>query len=413
MGLAQQVDEWLLKTALGKSTVEKVFEQLCLRLTGIGVPIARARLNWPTLHPLFRAEMVIWDRGDPEARLERFHHRETNSDAWQRSPLRYMLEAELPVLRRRLAGPGTQLDFALLEELSAAGYTDYIVLKTEFSQPGMFIDMKSTGIFVIWATDRPTGFTEEDISVLQEIQQTFALVCKTLIQSQIMTNIVETYLGRHAGRSVLDGNIRLGDGTRTRALVWYSDLRNSTRLTASLPSEAFLQLLNDYFECAARPAIRAGGEVLAFIGDAVLLIFPLDGSVEPPVMAQRLLDAVEESLAMRDDLNMRRAQDGLEPMRFGIGLHLGTVVFGNIGVPERLAFTVIGSTVTEVERIEKLTKTVGPNVLATPDIAAVLPERWRSIGKHALEGVEHPMELFTPIGLRDGAMALGTDEAAQ
>ncbi|MCB8836725.1 adenylate/guanylate cyclase domain-containing protein [Aurantimonas sp. VKM B-3413] len=398
-GLAQQVENWLLRAALGKPSVETIFEKLCSRLTGIGIPIARARLNWPTLHPLFRAEMVKWQRDTGAAELEHFHHQDTNSDAWQKSPLRYMLETDLPVLRRRLSGKGKLLDFALFEELAEQGYTDYIAFKTEFSRPGVYLDDRISGIFVIWATDRQTGFTDEDISVLQEIQLTFALVCKSIIQTQITGNIVETYLGPQAGRSVLEGNIRLGDGATTRALVWYSDLRNSTRLTGSLPSEEFLKLLNVYFECAARPAIKAGGDVLAFIGDAVLVIFPINAETDMCALAKGAIEGVAESFRMRDAANARRRAEGLEQIDFGIGLNIGDVVFGNIGVPERLAFTVIGSTVTEVERIEKLTKTMQPNVLATGEVAALMPNRWMSVGTHALNGVEHPVELFTPIGM--------------
>lgn len=400
-GLAQQVDDWLLREALGKPTLEQIFEKLCSRLMGIGIPIARARLNWPTLHPLFRAEMIKWHRDAQKAELEHFHHQDTNSEAWQQSPLRYMLESDLPVFRRRLIGRGKLVDFPLLRELADEGYTDYVAFKTDFTEAGMFMKSRAAGIFVIWTTDRQTGFSAEDISVLQEIQLTLALVCKSIIQSQITTNIVETYLGRQAGRSVLNGNIRLGDGAKTKALVWYSDLRNSTRLTGSLPSDAFLELLNVYFECAARPAIQAGGEVLAFIGDAVLVIFPFEEACEMCDLSKKMLHALASSLRMRDLANADRQARGLELIDFGIGLNAGDVVFGNIGVPERLTFTVIGPTVTEVERIEKLTKTMQTNILATHEIAALAPESWISVGKHPLDGVAHPMELFEPRMARD------------
>ncbi|HEX2018915.1 MAG TPA: adenylate/guanylate cyclase domain-containing protein [Aurantimonas sp.] len=406
MSLTQQVDDWLLKEALGKPKLETVFEQLCLRLTGIGVPIARARLNWPTLHPLFRAEMISWHRNQPNAVLDHFHHQDSNTDAWQRSPLRYMVESGLPVLRRRLAGPGRTLDFPLFEELAAEGYTDYLALRSEFAEKSMVMQGRPGGIIVIWASDRVGGFTDEDLRVLQEIQRSFALVCKSIIQSQITGNIVETYLGQQAGRSVLNGNIRLGDGATTRALVWYSDLRNSTRLTGRLPSEAFLQLLNDYFECAARPAIRAGGEVLAFIGDAVLVIYPMEERTDPEALTAKVLDAVGESFRMRDEANRLRREAGLDLIEFGIGLNIGDVVFGNIGVPERLAFTVIGSTVTEVERIEKLTKTLDTNILASANVAALAPGRWCSTGEHLLNGVERPMELFTLCAEMQAALGL-------
>ena len=108
---------------------------------------------------------------------------------------------------------------------------------------------------------------------------------------------------------------------------------------------------------------------------------------------------------MRKDTNERHRAAGKAEIAFGIGLHLGEVVFGNIGVPERLAFTVIGSTVTEVERIEKLTKRVGPNILATAEVARLLPAAWQTIGVHSLAGVEDPMELFTTLGCGEDAIA--------
>ncbi|MBP0617193.1 adenylate/guanylate cyclase domain-containing protein [Jiella mangrovi] len=396
MGLADQVNEWLLSEALGEPKLEDIFYRLCMKLLGIGVPISRARLNWPTLHPLFRAEMISWDRDEREATLGHFHHQDANTKAWQASPLRHMLENDLNILRRRLTGPGKLIDFRLLEELAADGITDYLALRTGFKQAGKGIDSSGTGIIVIWACDREGGFTEEDLSVLQEIQRSLSLVSKSIIQQQITTNIVETYLGRQAGRSVLEGNIRLGDGATTKALVWYSDLRGSTHLTSTLPSEDFLALLNAYFECAARPAIRVGGEVLAFIGDAVLIVFPMETREEGEELSKKVLKAIAESFEMRDAFNAERRGKGLDELFFGIGLNLGKVVFGNIGVPERLAFTVIGSTVTEVERIEKLTKGLGTNVLASKRVADFLPDRWEAVGAHMLDGVDDPVELYMP-----------------
>ncbi|MCQ0987046.1 adenylate/guanylate cyclase domain-containing protein [Jiella marina] len=402
--MAKHVREWLLTEAMGKPRLDDLFYKLCVRLTGIGLPVARARLNWPTLHPLFRAEMISWHRGERRARLDHFHHQDANTDAWQKSPLRYMVDEALPIFRRRLAGPEKLTDFAILEELADEGYTDYVAFLSGYEQPGLFLNSRHAGIIVIWTSDRPTGFTDEDIDILEQIQRSLALVCKSVIQAEITTNIVETYLGRQAGRSVLEGNIRLGDGAKTRALVWYSDLRDSTHLTGSLSSDDYLALLNDYFECAARPAIRVGGEVLAFIGDAVLVIFPLEEKPEGECLTACVLDAVAESFRMRDQVNARRREAGLDTINFGIGLNVGEVVFGNIGVPERLAFTVIGPTVTEVARIEKLTKTLDTNVLATDHVARLMPGRWASVGAHRLDGVEEPKELFTPLDAGDAAL---------
>src|SRR5262249_46024274 len=158
-------------------------------------------------------------------------------------------------------------------------------------------------MFVTWASDRPGGFIDEDLAALQRIQRRLAIACKTVIQSQISRNIAEAYLGRQTGNRVLAGSIRLGDGEQTRALVWYSDLRNSTRLAETMPSEEFLDLLNTYFECSARPAIAAGGEVLAFVGDAVLAIFPVSGDFELTGLIRRVTEALNKSLILTDQIN--------------------------------------------------------------------------------------------------------------
>jgi adenylate cyclase len=251
------------------------------------------------------------------------------------------------------------------------------------------------GMFVSWAADRPSGFTDDDLATLQRIQRRFAVACKTMIQARIARNIAEAYLGRETGRRVLSGSIRLGDGEATRALVWFSDLRNSTRLAETMPSGAFLELLNLYFECSARPAIAAGGEVLAFVGDAVLAIFPVTDDAELPALTERVLAALQESLTTTDRINAERVSENREPIRYGIGLNIGTVMYGNIGVPERLSFSAVGPTVIEVARIEKLTKTIGARVLATREIASLAPQMWRSVGEHRLEGVGQPQELFS------------------
>jgi len=391
--LVSQITDWLVDQSLGEPDIVDLFEGVCTRLHAIGVPISRAMLMWSTLHPLFQAETVAWFR-DHAAELRQFPHQDNATDQWQRSPMRYMLETNAPVLRRRLTGPGALLDFAVLEDLAKEGYTDYLAMGTELFSNTVYSDRARRGMFVTWASDRPGGFVDDDLAALQRIQRRLAIACKTVIQSQISRNIAEAYLGRQTGQRVLAGSIRLGDGEQTRALVWYSDLRSSTRLAETMPSTDFLDLLNVYFECSARPAIAAGGEVLAFVGDAVLAIFPVADDKELPELTRGVTDALNKSLVLTDQINSERINAGTEPIRYGIGLNIGSVTYGNIGVPERLAFSAIGPTVIEVARIEKLTKVVGARVLATREVAAIDPKLWRSMGSHRLEGVGQPQELF-------------------
>ena len=399
--LITQVTDWLVDQSLGEPDIVDLFDGVCKRLYGIGVPIGRAMLMWSTLHPLFRAEMVLWRRGRP-AELGQFIHQDTASLAWQRSPMHHMLEADIPLFRRRLTGPEAVLDFDILQDLAEQGYTDYLIISTELFSRSIFPDDRRRGMIVTWASDRPGGFSDDDLATLQRIQRRLAIAVKTVIQSRISRNIAEAYLGRQTGQRVLSGSIRLGDGEQTPALVWYSDLRNSTRLAETMPSAGFLELLNVYFECAARPAIAAGGEVLAFIGDAVLAIFPVTDEAQLPALTNRAVAAAHESLAACDRINAERAQSGHEPIRYGIALNVGTVMYGNIGVPERLAFSAIGPTVIEVARIEKLTKALGTRVITTREVARLEPGLWMSVGEHRLEGLGQPQELF---GLREEAAA--------
>ncbi len=391
--LITQINDWLVDQALGEPDIVDMFDGLSQRLYGIGIPVARARLTWSTLHPLFRAETVLWQRGEP-ARLEQFAHQDLKSEVWLKSPYRFMLESGVQMFRRRLVGPGKLLDFEVLEELAEQGYTDYLIIGTELFARSMSTTARGRGVLVVWTSDRPGGFSDDDLAALQRIQRRLAIACKTVIQSRIARNITEAYLGREAGDRVLQGSIRLGDIQQMRALVWYSDLRNSTRLAETMLSADFLELLNVYFELAARPVIAAGGEVLSFIGDAVLAIFPVAEDAQLPELAGRALEALQESLIVTDRINAERGQAGREQIRYGIGLNIGPLAYGNIGVPERLAFTAVGPTVIEVARIEKLTKKLGSRVLATREVAALAPHLWQSIGEHPLEGVGQPQELF-------------------
>lgn len=393
--LIRPIREWLVDQALGDPDIVVMFETMCQRLAGIGIPIARARLIWQTLHPLFGAETVVWDRGKP-AELERFPHQDNETDVWKRSPLRFVLVNGIDILRRQLTGENETLDFPLLQELKEQGFTDYLILATPLQ--GRKVtgnDPKGArGIIVTWTSDREGGFSDDDLTCLQQMQRIFALACKTAIQARISTNIATTYLGERAGRSVLNGQIRRGDGEHTPAVVWYSDLRNSTAFAETLPSDAFFSLLNAYFEATAGPLVDHGGEVLDFIGDAVLGIFPfadVDGLEDA---ARRANAALDQTIDLAANINRARTDEGLERFKFGVGLNVGEVKFGNIGIPQRLSFSVIGQSVNEVARIESMTKLLQQPVLAGGGLASLNPERWRSVGAHKLDGLLDPVELF-------------------
>ncbi len=396
------INEWLIDQALGEPDIVVMFEALCNRINEIGLPLCRARLTWPTLHPLFKAETILWTRGG-STEFEQFLHQENVSEEWIRSPMKYMIENELTLLRRRLDGPSPLFDFPVLTEVAQQGVTDYLAMITSLSLTKTADDTPSLGIIGTWATDKPGGFSDDELTALQRIQRRFAVACKTVIQARIARNISETYLGREAGSRVLSGSIRRGDGNETRAVVWYNDMRNSTALADTMPGRDFIELLNEYFDCTATPIIEAGGEVLDFIGDGVLAIFPYQDVDEQKGAVRSAMTALQSVLSARDRLNEARRERGLFPIRFGIGLNTGTVMFGNIGISRRLTFSVIGPTVNEVSRIEALTKATGVDALVTQEIAALHPEYWMTIGHQRLSGVSEQVELFTLAGALAGS----------
>jgi adenylate cyclase len=394
--LITEIGEWLVDKALGQPDIVKMFDAACQRLYGAGVPLLRARLSWPTLHPLFQAETVLWERGK-EPLLEQFVHQTERTEAYLNSPMFFMFEHNVSVIRRNLDGPNKLVDFPILDQLIEQGCTDYLTIMTSFNSGDE--DSRFSGLIVAWASDRPGGFSDNDIAALQKIQRRVAVACRSAIQSRIASNIVETYLGKQAGQQVLDGAIKRGDGQETQAVVWYSDLRDSTALADTMEPQAYFDLLNDYYECTAGSAIKHGGEVLDFIGDAVLAIFPYPTEDDFAEAVDAATRALRDANAVREQLNAERREKSLVPISFGVGLNTGKVMFGNIGVQERLTFSVIGPTVNEVARIETLTKAVDSQALVTAKITTGEPDQWVSTGQHKLVGVSQEIELFQPRSL--------------
>jgi len=393
--LISEIEDWLVAKALADPDIAALFRKLCQRLHALGIPIDRGAVSWPTLHPLFRAEQAVW-KPDEGVKLLQFEHSDlgVESDLFLSSPFYHVHRKNLTKLRRRLTGPEAMVDFKILEELRDDGFTDYLLTATRFRiADAQHWSGGQTGLMATWATKRDSGFSTSDFDGLSRIQQVFAVACHASIQKRVMANIATAYVGPTAAGSVLRGDIRRGDGERIQAVLWFSDMRDSTALSERMDPEDYLTLLNRYFECTAQPVIDQGGEILNFIGDGVLAIFPIVDDC-PVEAAQKAEAAAREALALRDACESRTLPGGVD-MRFGIGLAVGELKFGNIGVPSRLAFSGIGRSVNQLHRIENATKQVGVPVLADAAFAAAAPGDWRSTGKTTLQNVSEPAELFT------------------
>ncbi len=392
--LIAEIEGWLIEAALGDPEIVGLFEGLCRRLHAVGVPVERAVLSWPTLHPLFRAEQIFWWQGKG-AKLEQYYHSSAGNEHWVKSPFYHALIRGLPRMRRHLRGEGAMLDFDVLEEFAEQGYTDYLLTAAHFSIAEVAdYEGGPTGILSSWATRRESGFTDDDLEALSRIQRMLAVACRTVIQNRVAENLAHAYLGPTAGGRVLAGDIRRGDGAYIPAVVWFSDLRNSTALSDTMQPDDYLALLNSYFECTAGPIVAHGGEILNFIGDGVLAIFPINEAEGAAGAARKATAAVCDAVRLADERTAEGTPGGA-PLAFGIGLDIGDLMFGNIGIPERLAFSGIGRVVNTVQRIENATKEGGERVLTTRAVAEAVPGPWVSVGPRCFTDFDRAIELFT------------------
>jgi adenylate cyclase len=379
--LGSSISEWLAEEALQHSEPAALYAELCQRLRGIGMPILRGQVAFRILHPLYDATSIVWT-ADKGAVVNLFRPDGGGQERFRHSLFGHALAYRLPLLRRRLAGETALLDFAELEEFRALGGTDYVLFLVGFDRT------ERTGIICSWLGDRAAGFTDGEIVQLRRITRELAIAMKARIERSVAHNVAHAYLGKRAGEAVLNGLIRRGDGEKITAALWYSDLRNSTTLADRLSAEDFLKLLGRYFEMTAAAVLDNGGEVVSLIGDAVLGLFRVEE--QPREACWRALEAAREA---RRRLGVADPTTNL-PIDFGVALHLGQVIHGNVGVPERLQFTVVGAAVNEVVRVQDLTKQVNHPVLATAPFAAAVPGPWQPVGEHVLRGLETPMPLL-------------------
>lgn len=386
------VADWLIDQGLGDPDLAATFAACCERLCAAGLPLWRVHISFRTLHPLFEAVALTWTHGTGLEDRHLPHDAGVPRDAWRRSPLYHVIEQRLPGLRRRLTGAGARLDFPILEELREQGASDYVAFLVPFDPS------YQNGVIGSWTTRRPQGFTEDDLRALDRIQKHLALACKVKIQNQISRNVVTTYLGPETGAQVLGGTIKRGDGEAIEAVVWYSDLRRSTELIQELSVERFLSLLNRYFDCTAGAVRAQGGEVVTLVGDAVLAVFRADQGSSFAGAGRRALNAALDARSRLAAVNRELGQTGTAVLRFGVALHLGSVIYGNIGIPDRLEFTIVGPAVNEAVRIEALTKALGRTILASEEFVYAVPGAWQSLGHHALRGVPGEYEIFAPGG---------------
>lgn len=384
---ANRFVDWIMRKAPHAKTPEELVQGFADMLLAAGQPIWRLRVMIRTLHPQVLASVYTWQNDFDQIEVRHPTYEVLEKREFRDSPFATILRGEGGI-RRRLKGPSPKLDFPVLQDLKEQGATDYVAIPLKFSDGQLNI--------ITLVSRAPDGFATEHLGELYEILPMLARVMEVHAMHRTAESLLDTYLGRNTGRRVLEGLIKRGDGDDVHAVIWFSDLRGSTRLSETLPRTTYLALLDDFFDAMAGAVMDHGGEVLKFIGDAVLAIFPIDDpNSKQPLAPSNAVAAVRAAERRLSILNQDRQSEEQPVLGYGISLHRGDLTYGNIGASGRLDFTVIGPAVNQAARIQDMCKDLGVSVLLSESFAESFAGKLLSFGKHQLRGVEAKQELFT------------------
>jgi len=384
----EKLIQWL---ACGAPTPVQLLSGTCERLVAAGVPLWRVAAFVRTLHPDAYGRSFVWRPGaDVVVNTASFDLPE--SPEYKRSPLA-VLYASGHEVRYRLDDPESRR-FPFFDDMRAEGVTDYIALPMHFTD--------GTTHSTSWTTKAPGGFADAHLDALRAIIPPFARLGEIFAMRRTAAALLDTYVGNRAGERIWAGQIRRGHAEAMQAAIWLSDLRGFTALSDRLAARDVVDILNQYFDCQV-PAIRKhGGEILKFMGDGLLAVFPIarDGGDLGAVCA-RVLEAAREARASVDAMRYPSGE-GSERFRFGVALHIGEILFGNIGGTSRLDFTCIGPAVNLAARLEKIAGKLARTVVASAAFAGVCKEGWTELGEFPIAGFSKTQRVF---GLRDEAPA--------
>jgi adenylate cyclase len=392
---------WAVREGLGGATAHDLFDGYCQRLVIHGVPLWRAHTAMETLHPQWRGYGYTW-RSDLNAiQPEQYARSEITGPDWLSSPMYDLIcrarnGEDDPWMRRRLEAGPNQRDFPILEEFFAQGATDYFAQLFTFGENGD--PSQGTGVVYSFASDRRGGFDDNDTALLRATLPGLSLAMKAHAGYVIASALLQTYLGEQTGRRVHAGAIERGSVESLHAVLWFADIRGFTPTSDASPGPVVIELLNSVFEIIAATLRSRGGEVLKFLGDGVLATLSFK-EADRARTCQNALDAAAETMRKLEMLNATRAASGVPTVTVDIALHIGEVLYGNVGATDRLDFTVIGPAVNEVTRIEALCEPLHSTVLVSAEFVAALGnagDRLVSLGRHRLRGIREAKEIFAP-----------------
>ncbi len=385
----RDIEAWLTQAMLGGIKFGELFSEFSRRIDETLFPLLRSHVTMRQIHPFIDHTDLTWYRGgivntnsQPRPEGDRL--------IWTKSPLYHMVENFTPEARYDLTDPDTIGLFPIFSDFQEMGVTDYIAFLVPFGDIEV-ATRRSDGVVTSWATDRTGGFSDAEITVLRRLMSLFSVGARIHKLDTTLDDALAAYLGPIAGQQVLDGKNQRGDGDVIQAVIWICDLRGSSELADTLTMPDYLALLNQFFECMADAVMAEGGEILKFMGDGFLAIFPTTHGEGLPVAAKSALRAAQEA-----ERTLSALTTDAKDLNYGIGIHHGDVMFGNIGAQERLDFSVIGPAVNMTSRIQDLTKSLGVQLLVSADIADKIDIPWRRFDNQTVPGLQASIDVLTP-----------------
>lgn len=398
--LYNNIVDWLMQRALHDEDLAQTIDQLGTRLIDGGLPIQRIALGRVMLHPVIGVVTLSWSQGNKVVDWEVMPRHRLKLEYFEGTPFGELALRRIdgPVIAD-LKNPEDRAQYPLFDKLFSEGVKGYLAFRGSFDEGRKLFEglpELDRGAMVSFCTKRFSGFSASDIEGLQRILPALFVCARMATERFLATELLETYLGRISGREVLAGYSARGDGRGIQCALFYSDMRNSVSLSQTLDTAQYLHTLNQYFDCTSAAVLDHGGEVLKYIGDGILAIFPFDDATRPREnMCRAALEAAREAVARAEFFNEARRGDGLAEIEFGISLHVGEVIYGNVGTESRLDFTATGAAVGMAARAETLTRDLGLTLLATEDFAAICPDCAQDLGPHELRGFDKPVMLHT------------------
>ena len=372
------IAEWLLTEGQRAHSAETLVAGLTERLLILGLPLDRLRVSVETLHPQLIAWSVSWFKETGTSIFLAPHSIGLRPD-FKGSPIEHIRTGGAEIRYRPALGLLAHNQQSFFDDLVQEQISDYVALPMVFSN--------GARNFISFGSRAAEGFSDDDLAKLRALVLFLTPLFETLELRFLSKTLLETYVGPRTADKVLAGSIKRGDSEVIQAVIWYSDLRNFTGLTESLPAAKLIDLLNEYCEHVAAAAEPRGGEILQFIGDAILIVFAADGANALRTAANNAVDAAIDAFNGLAVVNHRRQRRQEPPIRFGVGLHVGTVTHGNIGSPSRLAFNVVGGAVNRAARLEAQTKDFDTPLLFSSDLAALLSQPSRKLGEVPMRGL--------------------------